>query len=92
MTLLTMSNFVFQEFIPFARLYGEVDDLLETIRDWGIAEAHFINTTNAEFIPKLLKLPFMVGSIGIIHGTKWGYPAKQGCDNHLKETLFQVVF
>lgn len=63
-------SFAFQDLFPSARLYGDVDDLLETIRGWGIAEVHFVNTTNSEFIPKLLKLPFMVGSIGIIHGTK----------------------
>lgn len=63
-------SFAFQDLFPARRLYGDVDDLLETIRGWGIERVHFVDTTNSDFIPKLLKLPFMVGSIGIIYGTK----------------------
>jgi len=51
-------------------MYGEIDDLLATIRSWGVNEVKFVNTSTADFIPGLLKLPFMVGSIGIIYGTK----------------------
>jgi hypothetical protein len=51
-------------------LYGEVDDLLETIQSWGIAEVAFVDTSAFGFIPTALKLPFMVGKIGIIYGTK----------------------
>ncbi|MGO9121423.1 MAG: class I SAM-dependent methyltransferase [Desulfomonilaceae bacterium] len=63
-------RFVFQDLFLLRRLYGEVDDLLETIRSWGIGEVEFVNTSNSEFIPKPLKLPFMVGRIGILHGKK----------------------
>jgi len=47
-----------------------VDDLLETIRSRGIEEVEFVNTSESEFIPKPLKLPFMLGRIGILHGKK----------------------
>ncbi len=63
-------RFVFQDLFLLKRLYGEVDDLLETIRSWGIEEVEFVNTSKSKFIPKLLKLPFMVGRIGILHGKK----------------------
>ncbi len=39
-------------------------------RSWGIEEVEFVDTSKSEFIPKLLKLPFMVGRIGILHGKK----------------------
>jgi SAM-dependent methyltransferase len=63
-------KFAFQDLFRVKRLYGEIDDLLEAIRGYGIAEVNFINTSNSDFIPKALKLPFMLGSIGIIYGTK----------------------
>ena len=48
----------------------ELDDLLETIEGWGIAEVTFLDTSASEFIPTALKLPFMLGNISIIYGTK----------------------
>lgn len=62
--------FAFQDLFPRKELYGEIDDLLNIIKGWGIHEVKFINTSNAEFVPTALKLPFMVGSIGIIYGKK----------------------
>lgn len=62
--------FAFQDLFLVKSIYGEVDDLLATIRSWGIRNIEFVNTSTNSFIPRLLKLPFMVGSIGIIYGTK----------------------
>ena len=62
--------FVFQDLFPVKRLYGDLDSLLEEIRSWGIGDVRYVNTSNAGFIPVVLKLPFMVGSIGIIYGKK----------------------
>lgn len=42
-------------------VYGEIDDLLETIRSWGIETVEFVETSDSGFIPKALKLPFMLG-------------------------------
>jgi len=47
-----------------------MDGLLEEIKGWGVDDVSFVNTSNADFIPGPLKLPFMVGSIGIIYGRK----------------------
>jgi SAM-dependent methyltransferase len=63
-------NFAFQDLFLWKRIYGEVDDLLETIRSWGIERVELVDTSHSEFIPKALKLPFMVGTMGILHGKK----------------------
>lgn len=62
--------FAFQDLFLAKSLYGDIDDLLETIRGWGIREVNFENTSKNKFIPGFLKLPFMVGFIGIIYGKK----------------------
>jgi len=62
--------FVFQDLFLWKRVYGEVDDLLETIRSWGIETAEFVDTSDSDFIPKALKLPFMLGTVGILYGRK----------------------
>jgi SAM-dependent methyltransferase len=62
--------FVFQDLFLWKRLYGEIDDLLATIKSWGIESVEFIDTRSSEFIPQPLKLPFMVGAIGILRGRK----------------------
>ena len=63
-------TFVFQDLFLWERLYGEVNDLLDTIKSWGIERVEFIPTNDSEFIPRALKLPFMLGTIGILRGRK----------------------
>ncbi len=63
-------KFAFQDLFLFKRFYGEVDDLIEAIKSWGVEEVEFIDTSGADFIPRLLKLPFMLGDISLIRGTK----------------------
>ena len=63
-------KFAFQDLFLVKRFYGPVDDLLETIRSWGVEDVHFCDTSHADFVSKPLRLPFMVGSTGIIYGTK----------------------
>jgi len=63
-------HFAFQDLFLVKELYGEVDDLLEIIRGWGIAEVAFMDTSSSGFIPAALKLPFMLGKISIIYGTR----------------------
>lgn len=62
--------FSFQDLFEEKKIYGDIDDLLDTIMEWGVEEVNFIHTSDCEFIPKSLKLPFMVGTIGLIHGRK----------------------
>jgi SAM-dependent methyltransferase len=63
-------RFVLQDLFLWKRIYGDPDELIETIRSWGIGEVKLINTSNLAFIPKILKLPFMLGTIGVITGKK----------------------
>jgi SAM-dependent methyltransferase len=62
--------FAFHDLFLIRKIYGETDDLLLTIRSWGIEEVDFAFTANSDFVPTLLKLPFMMGTIGIIYGRK----------------------
>ena len=62
--------FSFQDLFLNEKIYGRIDELLETIRQWGIEEVHFTNTANMVDIPRLLRFPWMLGRIGIIHGRK----------------------
>jgi len=62
--------FAFQDLFPIKRYFGDVDDLVAIIKSWGIKEVAFADTSDSDFIPKALRLPFMVGRIGIIYGKK----------------------
>jgi SAM-dependent methyltransferase len=62
--------FVFQDLFLWKQVYGEVDDLLETIRSWGIETVELVDTSDSAFIPTALKLPFMLGTVGILYGRK----------------------
>ena len=62
--------FVFQDLFLWKRVYGKVEELLGKVRTWGVESVEFINTSESQFIPKALKLPFMVGTIGILRGRK----------------------
>jgi len=62
--------FVFQDLFLWKTVYGEAADLLGVIRAWGLESANLIPTNDSSFIPKALKLPFMLGTIAILHGKK----------------------
>jgi SAM-dependent methyltransferase len=63
-------RFALHDYFTVKALYGELDDLLETIKGWGIAEVSFVNTSTSDFIPRALRLPFMLGKISMLYGTK----------------------
>lgn len=63
-------SFAFQDLFLWKRVYGEVEDLLGMIRSWGVESVEFFNTSESQFIPKALRLPFMVGTMGILRGRK----------------------
>lgn len=62
--------FVFQDLFLWKQVYGEVDELLEEVRSWGIETVEVVDTSDSGFIPKALKLPFMLGTVGILYGRK----------------------
>jgi SAM-dependent methyltransferase len=63
-------KFAFQDLFLLKQIYGEPEELVATVKSWGVTEVEFVETRNAPFIPGALKLPFMVGRIGIIKGEK----------------------
>jgi len=63
-------TFVFQDLFLVKKIYGEPDDLVAVIKSWGIDEVNLQNTSDKPFIPGPMKLPFMIGEIGIIYGRK----------------------
>jgi ubiquinone/menaquinone biosynthesis C-methylase UbiE len=63
-------NFSFQDEFLLKQLYGDMDDLIETIESWGINKVEFVQTRDVDFIPWVLKLPFILGTMGLIRGRK----------------------
>jgi SAM-dependent methyltransferase len=63
-------SFAFQDLFLWTSIYGDSEDLLRTIRSWGVESIELINTSSSPFIPGGLRLPFMVGTIAILRGTK----------------------
>ena len=63
-------KFTFQDLFLLKRIYGDTDDLLAVVRSWGTSNVKFVQTRDSVFIPSVLKLPFMLGTIGIITGEK----------------------
>jgi len=63
-------KFSFQDEFLLKQLYGDMDDLIETIRSWGISKVEFVQTRDTDFVPRELKLPFILGTMGLIKGTK----------------------
>jgi SAM-dependent methyltransferase len=63
-------KFAFQDLFLIEREFGEMSDLLQTMQSWGVEKVEFVETRHEAFIPRALKLPFMVGTIGMIVGNK----------------------
>lgn len=62
--------FCFQDLFLEQRFYGDIDALQDALRSWGVHDVTFVNTSQLEFVPWYLKLPFMLGKIGILYGRK----------------------
>jgi ubiquinone/menaquinone biosynthesis C-methylase UbiE len=63
-------KFSFQDEFLVKQIYGNPDDLVATIKSWGISKVEFVKTRDAEFIPRALKVPLFLGTIAIIAGEK----------------------
>ena len=63
-------KFALQDLFMWKRIYGEPEALVEAIKSWEVKKIEFIDTSNSAFIPAVLKLPFMVGTIAMIVGEK----------------------
>jgi ubiquinone/menaquinone biosynthesis C-methylase UbiE len=63
-------KFSFQDEFLIKQLFGDIDDLIDAIKSWGINKVQFVQTRDAEFIPRALKLPIILGTIGLLRGEK----------------------
>ena len=62
--------FAFQDLFGLKSAYGDLDELQAVVRGWGVGQVELVATGHAEFIPRALRLPFMVGSMGLLFGRK----------------------
>jgi SAM-dependent methyltransferase len=62
--------FVLQDLFLLRPYFGAPEELSASLRDWGVREVEFIRTCDEAFIPGLVKLPFMVGTLAILRGIK----------------------
>lgn len=62
--------FAFQDPFLIKLLYGDLDDLMATIRGWGVDDVRFEGTVTLPHLPRLAKLPFALGRMGLIYGRK----------------------
>ncbi len=63
-------KFSFHDEFLVKQLYGDMDDFVEAIKSWGISEVEFVPSRDADFIPRALKVPFILGTIGLVRGEK----------------------
>ncbi|PVX23942.1 MAG: class I SAM-dependent methyltransferase [Candidatus Bathyarchaeum sp.] len=63
-------KFAFQDEFLVKKIYGTPDDLIATIKSWGITKVQLIKTGEADFIPRPLKVPLFLGTMAIIAGEK----------------------
>ncbi len=63
-------RFAFQDEFLIKKMYGDIDALASTIKSWGIDKVEFIQTRSLPFIPRLLKAPFILGTMAMIRGEK----------------------
>jgi len=64
------SVFVLQDLFLLKPYYGTPQELMDKLRLWGMAQVEFKRTCDQDFIPGFVKLPFMLGTLAILRGTK----------------------
>jgi ubiquinone/menaquinone biosynthesis C-methylase UbiE len=63
-------RFALQDLFMWKQVYGDPQELLAAVKNWGGSRVELIETRNAAFIPAAVKLPFMVGTLAILCGEK----------------------
>lgn len=63
-------KFFFLDKFQINQLYGDINNLIEIIKSWGIDKVEYVQARDAEFIPTVLKTPFILGPVDIIKGEK----------------------
>lgn len=63
-------RFVFQDLFLIKQYYGTPEELTAAVKSMSVKEVHFVDTSVAAFIPRALKLSFMIGTLGLVYGEK----------------------
>ncbi|MEL7609113.1 MAG: class I SAM-dependent methyltransferase [Bacillota bacterium] len=63
-------EFVFQDLFLVKSYYGTTQELISAVARMGGEGVRFVDTSRSPFIPKVLKLPFMIGTLGLLCGKK----------------------
>ncbi len=63
-------TFSLQDMFFSKHYYGDTEDLIDTIREWGVEEINLVASKNLIDVPLLLRNPLMIGAAGIIYGRK----------------------
>ena len=62
--------FVFQDLFLWKRVFGSADKVLEAVRECGVEQVTLVPTQDSVPIPRMLKVPFMLGTLAIVKGIK----------------------
>ena len=63
--------FVFQDLFLSKQMYGGPQDLLSTIKNWGIHDIKFVNTGDQKSVSMVTKRLLLISQMGIIYGRKY---------------------
>jgi ubiquinone/menaquinone biosynthesis C-methylase UbiE len=63
-------TFILQDLFLLQPYYGTPQELVDLVKSWGISQVEFIRTCDQDFIPGLVKLPFMIGTLAMLVGVK----------------------
>jgi len=63
-------TFILQDLFLLRSYYGAPQELVATIRSWGVTGVDFMRTCDSAFIPTWVKLPFMLGALAMVVGEK----------------------
>lgn len=63
-------SFAFQDLFLIKQYYGTPEQLTEAVRAMGMQRVHFSDTKNSVRLPMTLRPPFMLGTMGLLSGTK----------------------
>ena len=63
-------TFILQDLFLLQPYFGTPQELIEVVKSSGVSQVEFIRTCDQDFIPGLVKLPFMIGTLSMLAGVK----------------------
>lgn len=63
--------FAFQDMFGQAKLYGDMDEFLDQLRNEGVTEIHYrAQVDKLDMIPCIMRAPWMLHGVGVLYGIK----------------------